>query len=207
MTKVLSILNHTLIAGIILMIFGAVGTYFIVPVIQNINERNRITREEKVKKISEFIKNNENVNSQLNNIQTMLEIFYKDFRDEPNIHFNKDVFYKEKECLRKRVNEKYVAFDNEVWWWYWSLFKETDANTLINKKKLDILKKYLTEYGQNMDESMRLLSPIWDNFCRQEKRPDAGTNRILDETRKTLNGLREKRDSIIGEILKLYTPS
>ncbi len=203
--RILNFLNHTLIAGIILMTIAWLVSYLVIPKIQDSNVRKRIIREEKVKAIGKFIKNNERINSQLNNIQTMLEIFYKDFRDDPDIKFEVERFNKEKEKLRVSVNERYLKFDDLAWWWYWSLYKYTDANFLIKRDKLDTLKRHLTEYGQNIDESMRILSPLWDMLCRKKQRPGGETKQILKESRTKLNRLRESRDKIIDEIVKLYS--
>lgn len=203
--KIFAILNERLVAGIIFMIIAGVGTYFIVPKIQDANLKRKIIEEEKVKMIGDFIKNNEKINSQLNNIQTMLEIFYKDFRDDPKIRFDIEIFNKEKGKLRVNINDRYLEFDTYAWWWYWSLFKNTDAKILIERDKLDTLKRHLTEYGQNIDESMRILSPLWDLLVRKKQRPGEETNQTLKESRSKLNRLRESRDKIIDEIVKLYS--
>ncbi len=61
------------------------------------------------------------------------------------------------------------------------------------------------EYSQNVDESMKILSPLWDMLFRKKQRPGEETNQTLKESRSKLNRLRESRDKIIDEILKLYS--
>jgi len=190
------------IGNFFILILGAVLTYFIIPPILDIANKNKYTYEKRIKKSIEIINHNRQVNQKLNMLQTALELFHKDQRSIIEKNYNYCQSQKE---MKIKINALYLDFESVAWYWYWTIYEEAKIIEELNKKELDELNNLLEKYDSNIVKSTEILSIFWDMCLRKEYKPkDTSIDTTMSKTRKELKKLYLSRDLLIRNILKIF---
>ena len=200
-TRFLSFIRHPLTV----LVVGAVVTSILVPILSDRVNREKLLRERRLNIAMEIIKDNVETNRRLNSMVTALELFQKD-NSGPSARV---VDYRaEQKELRGKIDQAYLEFDSQAWWWYSEIYSEAVVVNIISSRDLNELSRIRHEYGENLGESTRTLDGLWNPFLRDTYKPNAPRNtQLMETTRNKLQDLNNKRSQLVMDAVKIFTPN
>lgn len=199
-TRFLRFMRHPLTV----LTAGAVVSTFLLPALGAQVNREKLLREQRLSVAMEIIKDNMETSRRLNKIDTTLELFQKD-NSGPAARFLD--FKLEQKELRSKIDQSYLEFDSQAWWWSSQIYAEAKVVNIVSSDDLDELAKISVEYDENLDASTQVLSDLWNSFLREEYRPtDPQNTKSMNETRQKLSQLESKRSQLVMDAVKIFTP-
>lgn len=183
---------------------GAVVSTFLLPAISSRVNREKLLREQKLSVAMEIIKNNMETSRRLNKIDTTLELFQKD-NSGPAARFLD--FKLEQKELRGKIDQSYLEFDSQAWWWSSQIYVEAKVVNIVSSDDLGKLATISAEYDKNLDASTQVLSDLWNSFLREDYRPtDPRNTKSMNETRQKLAQLESERSQLVMDAVKIFAP-
>jgi len=185
-----------------LLLMGTVISSVIIPNISSRSNRVQLIQTARVNVANEIINRNLEVNRLLNSLQTTLEIFHKD-NSGPAARLLD--FKSEQKSMRIKMNELYLDFDKHSWFWYGKIYHEAH-NLALSESELSRIKEAFSFYERNLVKSTEEISNFWNTCLREEYNPaDSTINSVMQNSRKNLDQLSQKREELIHEITRILS--
>lgn len=151
---ILSTLRHPLF----LLVVGSVIGSFLIPWISQMNDRNRILREARLKKSVEIVENNTRTISQLNQLLTRLGMFHVDNR---RLNPSPKELKQRQDKVAEDANNLYLEFNKTAWWWYEDLRDEALILKTVDDNTSQSLTQHIDAYSKNISDSVVAVRRFW----------------------------------------------
>ena len=198
----LEILRHPLA----LLIIGATITSLLVPYLNSRVNRNELLQEAKLKKASEIREHVIEFNSELNALETMLELFHN---MNVRLQLKPAEFRQAQLKFVDDFSRRYLDFDEKAWWWYSGLEGELSALRQTSNSELQTLHTEFAEYGENIGKSKEALKPLWVALTSADYSPNDLESRKKVETiakvQKELPPLHQARNMLVEKMAGHFT--
>lgn len=185
---------------LILILASAILSYYIIPAINNISEKNKRIDEEKLKLANTIIDHHLEVDKSLNAVFVAFDLFYKDNKGVSNL--------RELNNLRSskfvEMRNIYSKFDSNAW--YWESHYAFRSRTLgLSEKEIDSLRVLFRTYEKLLVRSANLLDVIWTKTLRTNKLFSDSLDMLIKSAKDTLDVLSSKRNKEIKNIVQFLT--
>lgn len=185
-----------------ILLLGTALSYGVIPTITSRINRAKLLRENRLKIATNIIDDNMETNRRLNKIVTTLELFQKD-NSGPAARFLN--YRQEQKELRTTLNQRYLEFDSQAWWWYSQIYTEAQIVGIVSPQELNKIQDISTQYGNNLNRSVGVLSKEWNAFLRDTYRPtDPHNTELMKQTRKEMDKLQRERSSLIMQAAHIF---
>lgn len=141
-----------------LLVIGSVIGSFLIPWITERASKKQVLQEARLRKAVEIVDNNQRTVSQLGALVTRLQMFHKDnvrLRPSPS----KLVSLQEK--LASDMNDRYLEFDKDGWWWYRNLTEEAAILEILPPEGSGKLREHVDAYAANILQTVNALNELW----------------------------------------------
>jgi hypothetical protein len=190
-----------------LLLLGSLLTYIIAPVvIDGINQR-KLRQEARQEKAQEVWRHNTEFNIKLNALKTMLESYHN---QNARLQLSPADLLEAQKEFRRDFTKRYLELDEMAFWWYSDLEREVNTLDFAPKDKLPKLNADLTSYGQNVNDSIALLKPLWKMLTSHDYHPNedqtkADFERLTKDADAKLPGLFHRRSELITDVAGIIT--
>jgi hypothetical protein len=196
--KPLKILRHPLTV----LLLGTALSSLLIPYFSGRIDNEKLIREARLKKAMEIIGDNTETERNLNKLLTTLEVFHKD-NSGPAARLTD--YKKEQKELRRIMIERYLEFDKQAWWWYSQINVEAKILDIASPQELERLHQISNEYGENLKTSTAAVDDLWNAFLRETYKPSDPRNaELMKQTRSKLDGLSQKRSTLVMESAQIF---
>lgn len=194
--EVLGIFKHPLF----LLLVGSILSYFIIPAISSISDKERRISEQKLDLAHKIIDQNTEINRDLNSLFVTLELFRKDHEHVSDL----DLLNESRQSTHNDMLKLYLHFDSEAWFWganfiFKSYTSEMDTEDIKN------LKNSITKYLQDLIKSTMLIDTIWKSTLRESDFFKPELKDLFVTVRDSLNVLSNKRRQNVKNVVTLLT--
>jgi len=201
--KRLEILRHPLV----LLIIGATITSLLFPYLNSRVNRNELLQEAKLKKASEIRGHVIEFNSELNALETMLELFHN---MNVRLQLKPAEFRQAQLRFVDDFSKRYLDFDEKAWWWYSGLEGELSSLRQTSSGELQTLDNEFVEYGENVGKSKEVLKPLWVALTSADYSPNDLESRkkvdeIIAKVQKELPPLHQARNILAERMAGHFT--
>jgi hypothetical protein len=185
-----------------LSVIGALLGSLLIPWVAGQANKRAVLEETRIKQAVEIMTMGNSINAMLNKIATEFETFEG---DSPSTIPLED-YSKRRDELQRRIYPLYADFNSVGWWWTWNTYNQARILHLISPGKLEQLANYNSTYNDNLIQTVRLLHEPWHTYLSddQKVRQDTDKKPMMEELRKSLDDLRQKRDVLTQNMASLY---
>lgn len=196
-------LRHPLFLLLAGVFATALATAVLVPWISSRANRNNLLQEARLKKAIEIRNKSTTINGQLNTLFTRLGMFHQDnIRLKPPSPELRRVQAK----LADDMNNRYLEFDKEAWWWYKDIYEEARLLEVLppeGTERSRKLRKDLDQYAENIRKSVTAIGVFWHACVAQnyDFEEEGNTTAIQTSQTEELKNLSWAREDLINQIV------
>ncbi len=143
---------------LLLLVIGSVIGSFLIPWITERASKKQVLQEARLRKAVEIVENNQRTVSQLSALVTRLQMFHKDNR---RLQPSPTKLIELQEKLASDMNDRYLEFDKEGWWWYRSLTEEASILEILPPEGAGKLREHVEAYATNILQTVNALNELW----------------------------------------------
>lgn len=183
------------------------STYFIPQMIEASNKTEAL-RVSRLKKALDIGEGNKEFKSRLNVLKTRMQSF---IGQNTRGHLSGAQFREAQKNFQQSYTSDYLELDRMAWWWYWDLEREAQIFDLLSWEELKTLHDVLLKYAENIETSVKAISPLWEHLSSSDYRVD---NKGQEQIKKleqdmipTLDALSEERMQLVKEMSALFAQS
>jgi hypothetical protein len=179
----------------------AVITSSIVPGISAELDHDRTLREERLRVAHSIVEQGTRVEIDINNLQTMLTVFFKDSRA-----MSAGELKEAQEQMRPAFASRYLEFERVGWWWFRRVQRDARFPEPLEDWKSRQLDSLCNEYSATLGKSTAALNEIWTAVLREPPTKDhiARQGKLITRHNAALEPLGEKRRDLIWKMASLF---
>lgn len=185
---------------VFLILISALLSYFIIPAINKISEKNKLINDEKLKLADQIIDHHLVVDKNLNSLYVALDLFYKDHRYISNLPALNELRLKK----HPEIQNLYLSFDANAWFWESHYILKAESLELI-KDDIDSLRILFRSYKQALVKSSKLIDAVWESTLRNTKPFANDLNVLISSKKDSLDLLSANRNNYVKNIVLLLT--
>lgn len=185
-----------------LIVVGAILSYFIIPAISSISDKERRINEQKLDLAHRIIDQNTKVSKNLNSLRVTLGLFYKNHKHVTNL----TSLNASRESTHSDMLKLYLHFDSEAWFWEVNYILKTYTSEL-NSEDVSSLKTSIRNYQNVLVKSTKFIDTLWKSTLRTSDHFQLDLQTLFASAIDSLKILEKKRNQNIKDIVILLTGS
>lgn len=187
---------------LVVLLVGTILGSIVIPYLTDLGNRRRLRHEERIKIALMIIEQSGETDRRLSNLMDYLVLFRKDHDDPslPKVNLKKDQLN-----ARKTIDEMYLSFNAQAWWWHWNVKSKSDLSSLATPAESRKVALLAREYSNDLLQCTQAINELWGPFLKQPYEPANPRNDVLIvQAGKNLTTARIQRNKVALEMAKVF---